>query len=271
MLSEKHFIDTSVMRPLISSSSVVKEYYKQELTENLYYCSYIKMEFIRGFINPAISFYFTLRMPNIHSISDAISLWSQKFQTRELKAILSMFSGLLEGQRFDFNDLKEKEKASQRVADYIRRILSIIPNKFKDIGVETKLCAKSNLDLEFLPNDLDNSFRTFLDKFNSKSQINCNLHLFIPRHQKEINKIIANKNLVVSGSKPDGFQKIVEELSSQIKCNCTTCMRIGDLIIALISPKEMRMEHTDYSFDYLMLLLNKRHFRHPSEHQLINS
>lgn len=86
MSKEKHFIDTSVARPIISSSSKVKEYYKENLSGKLYYCTYIKMEIIRGYIIPCINFYFTFRMPNIESISDALSLWNHKFNTREIDA-----------------------------------------------------------------------------------------------------------------------------------------------------------------------------------------
>lgn len=268
MPSEKHFIDTSVMRPIISSSTVVKKYYAESLGSNIYYCSYVRMEFTRGFIIPAISFYFTLKMPTILSISDALSLWSNRFQTRELKAVLSMFSGLLEGHRFDFNDIKDKEKASQRVADYIRRILSLVPNKFKDTGVENKLCKKIDLDLDFDSNDIEKSFKDYLDRFNSKNWKECTLHLFISKQQSNINTILEKKDLIIIDSKSDGFKAIVSELTSN-NYNCTKCKKIGDLIIALISPKDMRMEHTDYSFDYLMTILDKEHYRHPSELQLL--
>ena len=70
----KHFLDTSVLRPLISSSTRVKKYYENILEGNLYYSSYVKMEFIRGFIIPSMNFYSTLKMPNITSISDALSV-----------------------------------------------------------------------------------------------------------------------------------------------------------------------------------------------------
>jgi hypothetical protein len=265
MAVEKHFVDTSVMRPLISSSSAVKNYYLKELSESLYYCSYIRMEFIRGFIVPAISFYFTLRMPTILSISDAISLWSQKFQPRELKTILSMISGLLEGHQFDFNDLKEKEKSCQIVADYIRRIMTIIPKKFKDIGIETNMCFKSNLKIDFNPDSLDKTFREFIDSFHANKVKDCNIHVFIEKNNSQIEKIIDKRGLQIEDSNPEGFTEIVDELSSGIKNSCKYCSKIGDLIIALISPSDMRLEHTDNSFDYLMLILNKKHKKHPSE------
>jgi hypothetical protein len=123
MKKEKHFIDTSVARPIISSSSKVKEYYKNNLPGKLYYCTYIKMEIIRGYIIPCINFYFTFKMPNVESISDALSLWNQKFNPREIKAVTSMFASLLSKNDFDFNSLKEKDEAAFRVGEYIRRLI----------------------------------------------------------------------------------------------------------------------------------------------------
>ena len=223
------------------------------------------MEFMRGFIIPAIDFYFTLKMPNIINISDALSLWSQKFQSRELKAVLSMFAGLLYSRHYDYNELKDKEKASQQVADYIRRIMAIVTHKFTDVGLETSLCAKSNSRINFNSADLDRTFRDFLNAYRSKSHDDCNLHLFLERNNSKINEISDRQDEKVKDSNSAGFKEIVKALRSESDISCKHCSKIGDAIIALISPERMRLEHTDYSFDYLMMILGKNHKRHPSE------
>ncbi len=267
MASKKHFVDTSVMRPLVTSSPAVKEYYKENLGENLYYSSYVRMEFFRGFIVPAISFYFTLKMPNIKCLSDAFFLWSNKFQTREIKAIMSMFGGLLEGHKFDFNDLDQKERAAQRIAEYIRRIYAIVPKRFKNIGTDSRLCSKSSLELDFDPNDIENSFKEYITNY-AQVVPDCNgLHFIVSKNKESIDKIVEQKDLKIVKSKSVGFKVIVEEISEGIGYSCNDCKKIGDLIIALISPQEMRMEHTDYSFD--LLVLEKEHYRHPSESSLL--
>jgi hypothetical protein len=271
MPTEKHFVDTSVLRPLISSSSVVKKYYNEKFGGKVYYCSYVKMEFIRGYIIPTISFYFTLRLPKITCISDAISLWSQKFQTRELKAVLSMLSGLLSNHNFDFNDLNNKELALQRIADYIRRILTIVENKYKDIGIERTLCSKSILNINFDPINIDVSFKEFIDAFSKKDWKSCNINSFLIKNKNLINKIIEYKEIDIPNSNPEGFIKIIEELETEKNNTCKRCKLIGDLVISIISPKDMKLEHTDYSFDYLMTIFEKDHFRHPSEQKLIIS
>jgi hypothetical protein len=271
MSKKKHFIDTSVARPIISSSSKVKEYYKNSLTGKLYYCTYIKMEIIRGYIIPCINFYFTFKMPNIESISDALSLWNQKFNTRELKAVTSMFSELLACNDFDFNNLKDKDKAAFRIGEYIRRLISSIPYRFTDIGQESKICAKTSTNLSFNPTEIDSSFKDFLKQFSSKKSAECNLESFIQKHQKEIELVIANKDLKVDKSNDKGFSNICGVLLDKYKCNCTTCAKLGDLIIAIIAPNNMRVEHTDFSFDYLCESLGKEHFKHDSEVSILKN
>lgn len=267
----KHFIDTSVLRPIISSSTKSKEYYKNTLGDNLYYCEYIKMEFVRGFLIPAMSFYSTLNMPSIRNIGDALSLWSQNFNIRDVKAILSLVSAIFNTHNLDFTKLNDKETASIILADYIRKIYTYLPNKFKDIGLEKQMCNKMKNKLNFNPDDISTSFLEFIEKFNSKeNHINCNLHLFLNKRENQINKIYENCDMKISNSDKKGFSQIINHLNKMEDNNysCRDCSKIGDLIIGLLSPSEMRLEHTDYSFDYIMSILDKDHKRHPSEIKL---
>lgn len=223
------------------------------------------MEIIRGYLIPCINFYFTFKMPTVESISDALSLWNQKFNAREIKAVTSMFASLLSKNDFDFNSLKEKDKAAFRIGEYIRRLIGSIPYKFTDIGQETKLCSKTSTNLDFNPVDIDTSFKNFLNQFGSNKSAECNIETFLQRHKKEIDSVLKSNTIKLENSQPEGFTKICEVLLKEYKCNCSTCAKLGDLIIAIIAPSIMRIEHTDYSFDYLCEALNKNHFRHESE------
>ena len=60
----------------------------------------------------------------------------------------------------------------------------------------------------------------------------------------------------------DGFVKITENLQRIIDtqgkvCSCHTCERIGDAVIALETPKNMQLEHTDYAFDHLCKVIRE--------------
>jgi len=116
----KHFIETSVLRQISSPSTVIDSYYSKELTGGKYLCSYVRMEFIRGFIIPAINFYGCLNMPNIRTISDAMSFWSNHFKTGELKAVNQVYRNLFKGRQFDIDSDKDKYTAMNHLADYIK-------------------------------------------------------------------------------------------------------------------------------------------------------
>ena len=46
-------------------------------------------------------------------------------------------------------------------------------------------------------------------------------------------------------------------------CDCKRCEKIGDAIIALDAPRDLRLEHTDSSFDYLCPSIKQPHYKHP--------
>lgn len=83
----KHNLDTSVLRPLLTSPHKVKEYYRKELSGSKYITDYVRMEFLRGYIKSCIDFYFLLAMPQYTSFSEVLSVWSNKFAIREHKNI----------------------------------------------------------------------------------------------------------------------------------------------------------------------------------------
>ena len=266
----KHFVDTSVLRPIISSSSKSKEYYKNTLSGDLYYCDYVKMEFIRGFLLPAMSFYSTLNMPSIHNISDALSLWSQNFNIRNIKAVMSLVSSMFSTHNLDLNSLKDKKMASFILADYIRKVYSSLPNRFKDIGTEKQMCKKTKHKLDFDPDDISTSFIKYIENFNKKDNYKtCGLNMFLNKNKEQIDAISSNAKLKIKNSSKVGFSDIINLLSQKSDeketYTCRDCSKIGDLIIGLMSPSTMRLEHTDYSFDYIMTILEKKHERHPSE------
>jgi hypothetical protein len=63
------------------------------------------------------------------------------------------------------------------------------------------------------------------------------------------------------------LQGILEKGASACSCKC--CERIGDVVIALDTPQNLQLEHTDQAFDYLCPPINQPHRKHPSETQII--
>jgi ADP-heptose:LPS heptosyltransferase len=52
-------------------------------------------------------------------------------------------------------------------------------------------------------------------------------------------------------------------------CDCKRCEKIGDAVIALNAPRNLRLEHTDSSFDYLCPSIKQPHCKHSSETQVV--
>jgi hypothetical protein len=189
-MKEKHFLDTSVVRPLMTSPKKVKNYYTDKLKGEKYICDYVKMEFFRGYIKSLIDFYFLLAMPQYNSFSDVLHVWSNKFQIREHKNIEIMIANLLEFK----GCLDNKEKSLKVIADYIRRLIGKLNNKFKMIGNDNTYCAKGKTKFIFNPFSLDESLRNFFDVIKDNEQYKkCQINNFIYKKQKEnIRRVLKN-------------------------------------------------------------------------------
>jgi len=73
--------------------------------------------------------------------------------------------------------------------------------------------------------------------------------------------------------KAQGFQKIAKNLERIFAengdpCSCRMCGNIGDAVIALDCPRDMQLEHTDYSFDFLCPPIKQLHKLRPSDLKL---
>ena len=139
-----------------------------------------------------------------------LSLWSNNFKPRELKAILSLVSRLLSNHQLDFNLLKDKKSAAKIVADYIRRILGQLPYKFTDIGTDSKLCRKSSIPFEFDSNNIEDVFLNFIGHYKHNSYEDCEIYLFLEKNQSKIQEIKDNRNISISGSNKSGFKNIID-------------------------------------------------------------
>lgn len=279
----KHFLDTSVARHIILGSTPYKKYLLAQFGDNPTYISkYVQMEFNRGYLCNIIDFYFTLHLSSVPTISDAMKIWSDKFSSRELKAVIQLAADLFNANRLDFISIKDKSTALRILESYIKRIALKFRKSFKDIGANTTRCARALIDLSSSDtNDAKKNIQDFQQKINSTSTCRneCNIGDFITRRFKfEIDKYIKNGENLLNPQKPEnkGFISIIETLKKISEkgegyCTCTACSKIGDAIIALELPTSMRLETLDYSFEHLCPPLNKSFKRHISQSAVIKS
>ena len=266
-----HFLDTSVLRHLLCATTKAREHYKSKLGPKRYICKYIQMEFIRAFVIILVEYYSILAMPTIYHINDANILWSNKFQSRKLSGILLFAQSLFGSRKIDFSSSDDKPRALRLLADYIRRLVAKLHIDYIDTGIDPTRCARPTTFDSYDPLDTDGSLHEFWVAFNDKKKAkkHCAInHCLLQVHKTDVNTILQEK-APSSESDRRGYEKIVNTLAELVeapnKLSCNYCARIGDAVISLLCPSNMRLEHTDYSFDYLMAVLNKEHFRHPSE------
>ena len=276
----QHFLDTSVIRSLLLSTQAYKQYFQSQFTDQqLYISNYVQMEMKRSYLINLISFYFVLRLETINNIGDAIALWSNRFKTSELKAILQLIPQLFSTHQLNFSSPQDKETALSVLAIYIKRFELLLRKKFNNTNIDSTACARALVPLTL---DLKNpavGLKQFADEFGdvetcrSKCQID---QFLLVQYRDEIEQLVGQADQLPKNSNTRGFINIAKNLKEILTqgaaaCNCKRCEKIGDAVIALNAPRSMQLEHTDNSFNYLCPPINQPHYKHPSENQIVTN
>ena len=279
---DKHFLDSSVVRPLLLGSEAYKRYFKDYFGEDrIYVSNYIQMEFLRSFILPILNFYFILDLPNVDTISDALAVWSNRFKASEQKAVTQLVSVIFRTRVYDFSSSKDKEKALRAIGQIVMRYYAKLKGAFQSVGDRGTRCERAKVALKQKRGMTDKAtFQGFLNDFLNleKCQNKCAIERFLcERYKSEIEGYVIYASSLSSPKSQEniGFTRISEKLNQILQkettTSCRLCEAIGDAVIALGTPQNMLLEHTDYSFDQLCELINKPHHRHPSEISVVKS
>jgi len=279
---EKHFLDTSVLRPLLAGTKAYKKYFEEQFKDGRRYTSqYVLMEFKRSYIRNILNFYFVLNMPSIETAGDAITFWSNRYKSSELKAVLQLVGNIIDTHRLNTEEPRHKQKIMQVIAQYAKRLEIKSRRLFADIGKNETHCHRAKIPLKYTnKSDATTVFKDFLREFNDETTCRnrCRVdRFFMQRHKGTAELVIAyHENLSNKNSKENvGFSKISlnikEAKEDNRKFSCRLCEAIGDAVIAIESLPDMRLEHTDHSFDHLCAVTGKPHKKHPSETSIIQS
>lgn len=276
----QHFLDTSVLRSLLLGTQVYKQYFESQFTDQpLYISNYVQMEMKRSYLINIISFYFVLRLETINNIGDAITLWSNRFKTSELKAILQLIPQLFSTHQLNFSSPQDKEKALAILGIYIKRFELLLRKKFNNTNTDPTACARAqgalNLDLQNAATGLKQFADEFGDVKTCRSKCQIDQFLLV-QYPSEIEQLVQIASQLPKNSKTRGFINIASNLKEILAqgaaaCDCKRCEKIGDAVIALNAPRNMQLEHTDNSFDYLCPSINQPHYKHPSENQIVTN
>ena len=270
----KHFLDTSVVRPLIHGTEAYKRHLQEQLDSRRCYVSdYVLMEFRRSFLCSLIGFYFYLELPTIQTIGDACQLWSQKYSKADLKAILTLLGKLLDAHELGHDEPDDLETARLALGRYIKRVDTKIRGRFKDASKDTTHCGRAAVPLSVSLTSLSEDLRKFEDTFGDTESCRqrCRIDdVLLSRYRSEVETYVATASTLPKNSANRGFIDVVKHLKEVFEmgadgCTCRQCAKIGDAVIALDAPRSMQLEHTDAAFNHLCPPVDQRHRCHQSE------
>jgi len=271
-LGQKHFVDTSIARPMVHGTTEYKRYLNGEISENRYVSPFVGMEFRRSLIQSLIHFHTVLSLQSIQTVGDAFKLISQSYASSELKASLTLAAGLFDLRGIGQNDQSSKQKALHAVADIIIRMNALFEGLFKNHGQDATRCARATVELKAKPETASEDFERFSEKFQDTDfcRSQCSVDVFFQKNKAAVESYVQLAKQSKKTADNAGFQKITENLERILAkggsaCSCSRCERVGDAIIALDAPREMQLEHLDKSFDYLCPPIKQPHRKHLSE------
>ena len=161
----------------------------------------------------------------------------------------------------------------------IKRLESDFRGMFKNPRSDTTRCARATVPLEADLADMSAGFKRFLDSFGDVQtcRSKCSIHeVILMRHRTTLEGYVQQASMLPKNANTLGFRKIAAHLSKILNrgdaaCSCWRCGFIGDAVIALETPRDMRLECTDRSFDYLCPPIQQDHKRHPAEIPYMNA
>jgi hypothetical protein len=270
------YLDSSVVYAILLGTQAYKQYFESVLSHPRLVSPYVQMEVQRSYLCKIIEFYFILDLDSIQNISDAIIFWSNSYKSSQHKAVARLMAQLLQQRPIALGDPQDKGKALDAIAALIIQFSELLRNRFVSTENDSTNCARAQVTLNVTDNAAEEFIR-FLGAFDNvkacRSQ--CRIDQFLlNEHLSEIESYVQYSESLAKNSDSRGFIKIAENLKEVISqgsdaCSCKRCERIGDAVIALDAPREMQLEHTDRSFDYLCPLIQQPHRKHPSEIQVV--
>ena len=258
----------------MSGAQAYRDYLKQELGNDPCFISiYIQMEIRRSFLRNVIAFYSTLAQPQIQSVADAIAVWTDKFKQSELKAVLQLVGLLIDTNALDDSQGVDKEKALTVLGHYIARLELKLRKKFIDASKDTTHCTRALVPLNFYPDRMADGFDEFVRGFDDTDtcRAKCTIdNVLFRRYSSEVKRFIEVASKTKSSPETRGFIDIADQLQHILKtgpdaCSCTRCAKIGDAVIALDAPRDMRLDHVDRSFNQLCELIDQPHKQYLSQ------
>lgn len=246
----KFLLETSVQIEKFKSPGLKNELQKLSSSSSLFSSYFILYEFKVGLIKSLIDFYSLVNIED--SISDAFSIWSNKFATRELKNVIVMMS--LISRQFEDFELKDKVRCLNKIE---ATIFHLINNFETDI---TSLVGDFGSDEIVKFEILDKSdYPGFMEKYSERKCIL--LENFWEKHSEELKQLVSNRRIFNRNKTLRNMHKALEETFKDLKSSYKFRVNkiLGDPVIAVDTPSSMTITTLDLSFEALCFILSKNY------------
>ncbi len=275
---DEYFLDSSVVRPMLLATQVYQQYFEAQFSDRPRYISrYVQMEMHRSYLRNVIEFYFILQLPSIATMGDALALWSNRYQISKQKAIQQLMAQIL-NRGFDHSIFQDKTAALLAIETLIREFVAALQTQFMFVDLDATQCARTFVPFADASADFLEAIAQFTKAFDQVAtcRSQCRIDQFIlVDHRIAVEAYIQQAANLPENAKTRGFIRTAQSLKKILEqgakaCSCKQCERIGDAVIALDAPRQMRLEHTDQAFDHLCPPIAQPHCQHPSEVQVLS-
>jgi hypothetical protein len=265
----KSFLDTSVLRSLWHGPEVHRKYLAARLQPGTPYVSqYVKMEYRRGFILHGVTLHDALRMPSLETIADVRVFLSESYKSRQTTAMMSILTDLDGMHEFRSSYPRDKERARRAVVEYLKRLEWKL-EAFKDVGIDPMRCERAKVEFDIGQAATAKEVTEFRIAINDieRHRATCRIGSFVFEKNVQIVQEYLSLQQKAKGPQASGFKKLCVKLEKTVSkgetaLTCKTCAALGDMVIALSAPRNMQLEHTDHSFDYLCPPIRQPHQKH---------
>lgn len=262
------YADTSILIPLLLAPTDYREYVKAATgTSQPYYTAYNVMEFKNAVLCRCIALYSVVTMPQYKTTQDAFYYFGQRFKKeRDNILLISILGSILLRRKVDLNNPAHKELALSEIWRVVKELHRAFRSTFIDCGEDRTRCLRARVELNFDAEDVQQEVERFVQAFSMTNyRPKCRVdHLVEDRCKEEALRFV-EEAAVVKGREADGFRaqakRVDKVLNGTASKTCQQCASMGDAVIALQAPRQMMLDHTDRSFDYLCPATKQQHRR----------
>ena len=230
------YLDTSVLRKIRFGHPEHKKYLRT-IPQPYYISDYVKMEFYRSVLLLYIDLYFEAEDPVHPSFSDACRVYSDRFGG-VVKTLLDCFYALLSEEGFDqkLGSADSKQLCRRKLLNLIFEIGEELETLYKTVGSSHDHCTRLRRKLRLDdPRDRDEALRAFAFTFKDKKNPDkCRIKQFLQSSK------FKNELQCVAQSTEKGAEKLIDNVQERLKnpssTTCSSCGRIGDVIITANCP-----------------------------------